>query len=81
MGRVGRSVSSSPPLREIRSATASAHQTANRLDAIANSEGTVEIQNYDPQVWSDEPINALIFTLVGAGLIVMLVILRALLTI
>ena len=41
----------------------------------------MEIQNYDPQVWSDEPINALIFTLVGAGLIVMLVILRALLTI
>ncbi len=41
----------------------------------------MERQNYDPRVWSDEPIKTLISTLIGAGLIVMLVILRALLTI
>ncbi len=41
----------------------------------------MERQNYHPQVWSDEPIKTLISTLVGAGLIVMLVILGALLRI
>ncbi len=41
----------------------------------------MERQNYDPEVWSDEPIKTLIFTLAGTGLVVMLVILGALLTI
>ncbi len=41
----------------------------------------MERQSYDPQVSSNEPINTLIFTLVGAGLIVILVIVSALLTI
>ncbi len=58
------------------------------MEALANLEGIVERQNHHTQVWADEPpffadepLRALIGTLAGAGVIVMLVVTAALLSI